>query len=782
MDLYFMKYNNYYNRIVKKFDNIDDYVDYMIDGSPTQTVLWNPGDGVDTVQVLNMNQMSDVPNYCVVCDNDVIDSRWFVLDTTYNRRGQVIVTLRRDLIADGLDKVLSSPAYIEKAWVSNLQDPAIYNSEDIQFNKIKKKHVKLTQNGNIAWIAMYIQKLTADQNVTVKEIQRPDITVSSLANWEFNAYVNSPKAISYRDASIIYTYLNALQIQTRNTVSLNDGYASYQAVDPVDSQDSQYRKGTYAASKLNRNPIIATLNGQFDIRNDYDALSGLNGKIIKDTSTGKAYVISVSSAVDQYNEFLTAGGTFNAANAQFLAAGGTGTPGTQGIRLTATVTYGSVTLVETRLTTFNYTIPSTHQSTIDTPYDIILIPFYDGKVKIFFDSTSSYTIYCTKTSALSIATAAMKDSGGFIYDAQIVPYFYYNDRLQADIDGTPQIFMDGFGDGEYKLIKNNDDNVSCMFFIPRSSFTFQNLASPSVLVSYKDALTKKTDNQTLSYRFCSPNYASVFEFSPAKNDGYRGYNVSCTLKPGTPYIRVCPIFEGIYDKNYSGEQRGLILSGDFSITRVDSAYTSYLNNNKNYELMFNREIENLTTTNTLDMNRAKWQATFGALTGTITAAAGGAIAGSSMGPVGAIVGGAAAGGVTAAGSIIGGVKDVEDMRARQAETLNYKKDMFNMNIENIRAQPNTLTKVSSYCVDNEYFPILEVYDCTDVEKEAFKMKIKYNGMTINRIGVLNTFVVDGEHYYKARLIRLPEDNEDYHFWTSVADEVNMGFFLDPKNI
>ena len=490
----------------------------------------------------------------------------------------------------------------------------------------------------------------------------------------------------------------------------------------------------------------------------------------------------MSSAVAQYNEFLTAGGTFNAANAQFLAAGGTGTPGEHGIRLTATVTYGSVTLAETRLTTFNYTIPSTHQSTIDTPYDIILIPFYDGKVKIFFDSTSSYTIYCTKTSALSIATAAMKDSGGFIYDAQIVPYFYYNDRLQEDIDGTPQIFMDGFGDNEYKLIKNNDDNVSCMFFIPRSSFTFQNLASPSVLVSYKDTLTKKIDNQTLSYRFCSPNYASVFEFSPAKNDGYRGYNVSCTLKPGTPYIRVCPIFEGIYDRNYSGEQRGLILSGDFSITRVDSAYTNYLNNNKNYELMFNREIENLTTTNTLDMNRAKWQATFGTLAGTITAAAGGAIAGSSMGPVGAIVGGAAAGGVTAAGSIVGGVKDVEDMRARQAETLNYKKDMFNMNIENIRAQPNTLTKVSSYCVDNEYFPILEVYDCTDVEKDAFKMKIKYNGMTINRIGVLNTFVVDGEHYYKARLIRLPEDNEDYHFWTSMADEVNMGFFLDPTNI
>ena len=491
MNLYFMKYNNYYNRIVKKFDNIDDYIDYMIDGTPTQTVLWNPGDGVDTVQVLNMNQMSDIPNYCVVCtDGDVIDSRWFVLDTTYNRRGQVIVTLRRDLIADGLDKVLSSPAYIEKAWVSNLQDPAIYNSEDIQFNKIKKKHVKLTQNGNIAWIAMYIQKLTADQNVTVKEIQRPDITVSSLANWEFNAYVNSPKAVSYRDASIIYTYYASGQYQM-STVSLNDGYST---VERVMDTYTQYNKGTYSASKLNRTAITSTLNGQFGIRNDYEALSGLNGKIIKDTSTGKAYVISVSSAVAQYNEFLTAGGTFNAANAQFLAAGGTGTPGEHGIRLTATVTYGSVTLAETRLTTFNYTIPSTHQSTIDTPYDIILIPFYDGKIKIFFDSTSSYTIYCTKTSALSIATAAMKDSGGFIYDAQIVPYFYYNDRLQADIDGTPQIFMDGFGDNEYKLIKNNDDNVSCMFFIPRSSFTFQNLASPSVLVSYKDALTKKIDN------------------------------------------------------------------------------------------------------------------------------------------------------------------------------------------------------------------------------------------------------------------------------------------------
>ena len=289
MDLYFMKYNNYYNRIVKKFDNIDDYANYMIDSSPTQNVLWNPGDGVDTVQVLNLNQMSEIPNYCVVCsDNDVIDSRWFVLDTTYNRRGQVIVTLRRDLIADGLDKVLSSPAYIEKAWVSNLQDPAIYNSEDIQFNKIKKKHIKLTQNGNIAWIAMYIQKLTADQNVTVKEIQRPDITVSSLANWEFNAYVNSPKAVSYRDASIIYTYYSSGQYQM-STVSLNDGYST---VERVMDTYTQYNKGTYSASKLNRTAITSTLNGQFGIRNDYEALSGLNGKIIKDTSTGKAYVIS----------------------------------------------------------------------------------------------------------------------------------------------------------------------------------------------------------------------------------------------------------------------------------------------------------------------------------------------------------------------------------------------------------------------------------------------------------------------------------------------------------
>lgn len=47
MKLYFLHFRNYYNRRIKKFDNIYDYAPYFA-GSPIINALWSPGDGVET--------------------------------------------------------------------------------------------------------------------------------------------------------------------------------------------------------------------------------------------------------------------------------------------------------------------------------------------------------------------------------------------------------------------------------------------------------------------------------------------------------------------------------------------------------------------------------------------------------------------------------------------------------------------------------------------------------------------------------------------------------------
>ena len=78
------------------------------------------------------------------------------------------------------------------------------------------------------------------------------------------------------------------------------------------------------------------------------------------------------------------------------------------------------------------------------------------------------------------------------------------------------------------------------------------------------------DNETKMYRLCSPNWASSFEFSPIKNNGVSYFNIYCTFKPYQPYIRIAPGFRNLYGADYN-DARGLILGGDYSIDRADSA-------------------------------------------------------------------------------------------------------------------------------------------------------------------------------------------------------------------
>ena len=51
MDLYFCKYNNYFNRVYKpKLTNLSDYETYKV-GEVLNCNLWNPNDGVDAVDI-----------------------------------------------------------------------------------------------------------------------------------------------------------------------------------------------------------------------------------------------------------------------------------------------------------------------------------------------------------------------------------------------------------------------------------------------------------------------------------------------------------------------------------------------------------------------------------------------------------------------------------------------------------------------------------------------------------------------------------------------------------
>jgi hypothetical protein len=192
-------------------------------------------------------------------------------------------------------------------------------------------------------------------------------------------------------------------------------------------------------------------------------------------------------------------------------------------------------------------------------------------------------------------------------------------------------------------------------------------------------------------------------------------------------------------------------------------------NNKNYQKIFDRQIQNMEVNN----RAARIQDIAGAISGTATGAASGALAGSVAAPGGAIVGGIVGGMASAAG----GIADVVINERLRQEAIDYAKDQFGYNLGNIRALPDVLTKIGAFDITNKVFPFVEYYTSTETEKQALRDKIRYNGMTVMRIGRIVDFQKQDKTYIKGKLIRLEDVYDDYHVVNTIAEELNKGVFI-----
>ena len=118
------------------------------------------------------------------------------------------------------------------------------------------------------------------------------------------------------------------------------------------------------------------------------------------------------------------------------------------------------------------------------------------------------------------------------------------------------------------------------------------------------------------------------------------------------------------------------------------------------------------------------------------------------------------------------------MLTRQEENRDYARDRFNYSLQNMQAIPSGLSKTSAFVYNTRVWPFLEVYTCTDIEKEAFENKIKYDGMTIMAIGKLGDYIDNSEkHYFRGRLIRIESLEDDSHIANEIYNEMNKGVYL-----
>lgn len=285
-----------------------------------------------------------------------------------------------------------------------------------------------------------------------------------------------------------------------------------------------------------------------------------------------------------------------------------------------------------------------------------------------------------------------------------------------------------------------------------------------------NALNVKVKSQTELVRLVSPNYASFFDINVQYNRGINYFNIDCFYKPYQPYIHVNPDFNGLYGKDFD-DVRGLICGGDFSIALTNDAWSTYQLNNKNYQAIFDRNMQSLELNN----NIQKINDIASAIAGTFQGASSGAMTGAivSGSPFGAAIG-AVAGGLTSA---IGGMADVQNNETLRNEAMSNQRDQFGYQLKNIQALPQGLMKTSSLNNNNKLYPFLEHYTSTAEEKHALENKITYNGMTIMRVGTPSEFSQeDGMTYVKGRLIRTTIQ-DDNHLISDINAELNQGVYL-----
>lgn len=816
MNLYLLHYNNYYNRIVKKEETLSDYLPYQI-GETIENINFIPNDFINTEQIVNWQDKD--PDYLIVADEDNnIVSRWFVISTMRTRAGQLRLNLHRDLVVDFYSNIITSPAYIEKATLQP-NDPMIFNKEDIKFNQIKTSETPLKDETESAWVVGYVPNNSFQEDTTIQSKitldAAQDITVERLSDWQYYQYTNG-SVFRANPYNVLYTgfvqqevYIfqtvgryeqwmlpfgvdkngNVLNVsQSGNSQPTISGVTSPSVPNSLQLTTYQTNAGTQGTNRYltseqwpaavnhvanygpaNWRNVVSTLNSQSlaytgcATESDTNTFLALNNKVIYDSNTGMYYRIKLNRT-DYTNQIsVTSGNLFNTLADNVDESTYSNVSGTsRKIRITGSAGDSSFRVV---FQTYQYTIslediPISAQVTLnnnryhleDQPYDMFCIPYSDT-LQIYKNGTPLFR--ANKSLAINLGVEIGKSGGqGSVYDVQLLPYCPV--RYCIKEDGTFDI-----GDSRVNYVKVGDDNVGIVLWATSSQFTLN--------IPYTIEVNEpKVENQCDMYRLCSPNFNGQFEFSAAMNGGVNYFNVDCSYKPYNPYIHINPNFGRLYGQDFN-DARGLICGGDFSLPQVNDAWATYELNNKTYYDVFKRDIENMETTQDIERERERWSVA----AGTISAAVQGLGSGALVNPGLGVLGGAVGVGVSG----WAGAKDIELNNQLRQEALDYKEDMFNYNLDNIRALPYSLAKTSALTYNNKIFPILEYYTCTDEEKQAFRDKLKYNGMRVGRIGNIIDFIRPEQSYIKAKLIRLTDIPEDFHILNAIAEEMDKGVFI-----
>lgn len=693
--------------------------------------------------------------------NILTSQKWFVTDCVRTRKNQYNVKLHRDIVSDNMYGLSTGVFNIDRCKLPS-DNPLIFNKEGFEYNQIKKEEYLISDRTNTPWIVGYMaENANSSHSISFAQDYDIDRRATSFADWEYAdklgtqygpaTVIDCKIGISYENNWWTGGYTgcfiwNGPGTNWTETVSGNNIGLANEMV--------RYSESSYNTVK-NATRINWWNWSLADEKENTAHLPGLTAAQISDLRSynGKKVLFSdgvyLISFTNPYTTTTTYTDNDNELTQYIVNTLASHSP-------TGTVKHTHLEEYKTRkqqyslsytkvadITTISWKLPSTANTLTDAPYKMFCLPLPLAGHNVYVDSYKQ-----DKDVNLQVAMDILANTTqGQIYDVQVLPFCPI--EFASYSSGSTVTYLTspaGTADVDYSLITNTvgqtTTTIGRIYFPKTSSFKFTttqilkkngNGTYSRVNISVQHYLNGSGETKILSeqqfIRLCDSTYTSVFEMSPVKNGGINSFNMFCTYKPYNPYILVAPNFGGLYGNSYE-DSRGLLCLGDYSLPNTDTAWQQYELNNKTYQQSFNREITHMEKEFAIQRQEAGWQIAAGTVQGAMAGATAGAMAGGGYGAAaGAIVGGAT--------SLVGGIMDYNNLGKRQGEEINYRKDMFNFSLQNIKAMPHTLTKTSAIVANTKYLPFIECYDATDEEKEILRQYIEYNGMKAGYVGSIN---------------------------------------------
>lgn len=532
MQLLLLHYNNYFNRIIKKKDTVEDYKASDEHYKEVSNINFNPGDGLNTSIVLGLGQNGSIFTgddefdylvaYETVDNKQVIDSRWFILEQDRKRSGQYELTLKKDVIADNYNDVINSPIFLEKGFIDDVNDPLLYNSESMNVNQIKQSEIPLKDETKSGWVVGYIPsdafpKEEPEYDRVEKIVTIPmaaNITVNGLTNWNYWNYCSNNS--NYKFMADTYGKRKVtVKIKGHKTMSeatlVNNIFEAGEYTFYVNSTDTgaysqkyRYSKSTWGPiepanypqeykdytpvevqstlatnicndifnSVRNNNTFISSLNtvlSSFISIGDTSALRSLQDKILLDSSTNTYYKINVITNYEEKPITITSS----------VDGGQVALNALNSARTTAHSLSGNYTTFTATNASDSYAI-QLNQVGVSLYVDLnsdrahLNDAPYDMFCIPFSDTlklkSGSTQFTCSKNVALSMATEIAKDLGsGTVYDVQLLPYC--PNRVLVVNSSSPSSVLD-LSRVKYDLIKESstDKPKSAVIWCTESTF------------------------------------------------------------------------------------------------------------------------------------------------------------------------------------------------------------------------------------------------------------------------------------------------------------------------